>query len=138
MGDTLLADISNTVVGQEIGVFHSLAELRLATIGTNKSGRVIPLHHHIFEDGMWRQSGPAPQPIYRLTLKPCPEDHLAFGHRVHDMGKILTVQEFVVTDTGCQSTAIPRVDDQNGRRPKWKTNKMENEQMEDDQNGRPM
>ena len=39
---------------------------------------------------------------------PCPKDHEEFGHKVSDASAFHQVNELVVTDSGCQSTAIPQ------------------------------
>ena len=80
--------------------------LKLATIGNSKKGRKIPLHHHIFENDTWVSRPPASQPTGWITATPCPKDHADFDHPVNDPGSLHQMQESVVTDTGCQSTAI--------------------------------
>ena len=103
----MLAAISTTFIGQEIGVLNSEADLRMASIGSDRRGRRIPLEHHIFEDEEWIQRKSAPQPTCLLTAKPCPKDHEDFGHAVSNKGALCPVEEPVVADSGCQSTAVP-------------------------------
>ena len=104
---SLLATISTSFVGQEIGIFDSVADLRMAAIGRGRSGRKIPLQHYIFEKGEWREKVSAPQPTCRMTLQPCPSDHEEFGHAVSSADSLHPVQEPVVADSGCQSKAVP-------------------------------
>ena len=80
--------------------------LKLANIGTKKKGRIIPLQHHIFQNDRWTAKPPASQPTCWVTATPCPEDHSDFDHPVHDPHKLNPTETSVVTDTGCQSTAI--------------------------------
>ena len=77
---SMLAAISTTFIGQEIGVLNSEADLRMASIGSDRRGRRIPLEHHIFEDEKWIQRKSAPQPTCLLTAKPCPKDHEDFQY----------------------------------------------------------
>ena len=103
----MLTTISTTFIGQEIGVLNSEADLRMAAIGSNRKGRRIPLEHHIFEHEEWVRRKCAPQPTCMLTAKPCPKDHEDFGHTVHNKDALRPVEEPVVADSGCQSTAVP-------------------------------
>ena len=104
---SLLTAVSTSFVGTSIGLFNSVTELRMAAIGNKRRGRKIPLSHHIFEHGAWHQKPAAPQPTYRLDIRPCPVDHAEFGHPVTNEHSIHPVREFVVADSGCQSTAVP-------------------------------
>ena len=104
---SMLAAISTTFIGQEIGVLNSVADLRMASIGSDKRGRRIPLEHHIFENEAWIRRKCAPQPTCLLTVKPCSKDHEDFGHSVINKGALHPVVEHVVADTACQSIAIP-------------------------------
>ena len=103
----MLAAISTTFIGQEIGVLNSEADLRMASIGSDKKGRRIPIEHHIFENDEWIHKKSAPQPTCWLTAKPSLKDHEDFGHSVCNKGALRPVKESVVADSGCQSTAVP-------------------------------
>ena len=50
----------------------------------------------------------APHPTIFVTARPCPEDHIQFGHPVTKGTSLQSAfSSPVVADTGCQSTAIP-------------------------------
>ena len=85
---------------------NDLSALKLANTGTKKKGRVIPLQHHIFQDDQWIARPPASQPTCWMTATPCPIDHSDFGHPVHDHHQLHPTESSVLTDSGCQSTAI--------------------------------
>ena len=104
---TLTQNLSLAFIGRQLeGVFTS-QDISLAAIG-NKKGRVVPLTHHIFDkERGWLAKSSAPHPTILVSASPCPQDHSDFGHHVSDPGKLHNVQETVITDTGCQSTAIP-------------------------------
>ena len=104
---TLTQNLSLAFIGRQLeGVFTS-QDISLAAIG-NKKGRVVPLTHHIFDkERGWLAKSSAPHPTILVSALPCPQDHSDFGHHVSDPGKLHNVQETVIADTGCQSTAIP-------------------------------
>ena len=79
----------------------------MATVGNGRRGRKIPIGHHIFRNNTWFRDLSAPQPTCWLKAKPCLKDHEDFGHEVSDKVALHPVDESVVADTGCQSTAVP-------------------------------
>ena len=99
--------MSMSFIGQEIGVLNYVADLRMTTVGSGKKGRIIPIVHHIFKNNKWVREKFAPQPTCWLNVRPCPKDHKDFGHEVSDKGVLHPVNESMVADTGCQSTAVP-------------------------------
>ena len=95
-----LNNLCSIFIGMEIGVIRNSAELKLATVGTSRKGRRIPLHHHIFENNSWVAGPPASQPTCWTTATPCPKDHADFGHPVDDPRSLHQTQVSTVTDTG--------------------------------------
>ena len=78
------------------------------TVMTKKKGSAIPIYHHVFDKNQgWRRTNSLPHPTLDLMVKVCPKDHKNFGHPVpadRDLGE---VTHTVITDSGCQSTAVP-------------------------------
>ena len=103
----MISSISLSFVGQGIGVFDSTTDLCTAAIGHGKRGKRIPIGHHVFRNNVWVRELSAPQPTCWLKAQPCTDDHRAFGHEVTDKSALHPVGTSVVTDTGCQSTAVP-------------------------------
>ena len=106
MKNNALNNLCSIFIGMEIGVIRNSAELKLATIGTPRKGRSIPLHHHIFVNNTWVAGPPASQPTCWTTTTPSHKDHADFGQPVDDPRSLHQTQVSTVTDTGCQSTAI--------------------------------
>ena len=103
----LTHNLSLSFIGSQLEGVFTTQDISLATIG-NKKGRAVPLTHHIFDkERGWLAKSSAPHPSILASASPCPNDHRDFGHPVNDPGKLHSVKESVIADTGCQSTAIP-------------------------------
>ena len=83
-------------------------QFKIPRSGRFKNKRVIPLTHRIFSKNQGWQSKPSlPQPMLRMSVKPCPNDHKYFGYSIQNESKLKTcVDSPMCADTGCQSTAI--------------------------------